>query len=90
MIFSILASLNLPAAIEVTDGGSALPPSILEKANAVSQLGGISELERMITELPDSLKRNQDILNEVCYYFTIISIYYHFFLCVCVDRLIEC
>ncbi|XP_063911920.1 programmed cell death 6-interacting protein isoform X2 [Zophobas morio] len=60
----ILASLNLPAAIEVTDGGSALPPSILEKANVVSQLGGINELERMIRELPDALKRNQDILDE--------------------------
>ncbi|XP_068909383.1 programmed cell death 6-interacting protein [Tenebrio molitor] len=60
----ILASLNLPAAIEVMDGSSGLPPSILEKANAVSQLGGIQELEKMIRELPDALKRNQDILDE--------------------------
>lgn len=65
LLNGLLASLNLPAAIEVTDGGSSVPPSILEKANAVSSLGGITELERMITELPDSLKRNQDILNEV-------------------------
>lgn len=63
-MFRILASLNLPAAIESTDGGSSLPPSILEKANTVSQLGGIEELEKMIRELPDSLKRNQDILDE--------------------------
>lgn len=61
----LLASLNLPAAIEITEGGSSVPPSILEKAAVVSSLGGITELERMITELPDSLKRNQDILNEV-------------------------
>ncbi|XP_044258227.1 programmed cell death 6-interacting protein [Tribolium madens] len=60
----ILASLNLPAAIEVTDGSSGLPPSIIEKANTVSQLGGINELEKMIRELPDALKRNQDILDE--------------------------
>lgn len=61
----LLASLNLPAAIETTDGGSSVPPSILEKANAVSSMGGISELERMISELPELLKRNKDILNEV-------------------------
>lgn len=62
----LLASLNLPAAIEITTGGSDVPPSILEKASAVNSLGGISELQRMITELPDLLKRNQDILDEVC------------------------
>jgi programmed cell death 6-interacting protein len=66
MFDRILASLNLPAAIEVMDGSSGLPPSILEKANAVSQLGGIQALEKMIRELPDALKRNQDILDEVC------------------------
>ena len=68
----------MPAAIEVTDGGSALPPSILEKANVVSQLGGINELERMIRELPDALKRNQDILDEVlCYIF--LTMFYEFY-----------
>lgn len=60
----LLASLNLPAAIEVNDSGSSLPPSIMEKANMVSQLGGISALEKMINDLPDLLKRNQDILDE--------------------------
>lgn len=57
--------MNLPAAIEVTDGSSAVPPSILEKANMVQQLGGIAELEKMIRELPDALQRNRDILDEV-------------------------
>ncbi|CAH1990718.1 unnamed protein product [Acanthoscelides obtectus] len=61
---SLLASLNLPAAIEVTDGGSSVPPSLLEKASSVAGLGGIQELERMINELPEALKRNQDILDE--------------------------
>nr|CAH7717144.1 unnamed protein product [Callosobruchus chinensis] len=60
----LLASLNLPAAIEVTDGGSSVPPSLLEKATTVAGLGGIQELERMINELPEALKRNQDILDE--------------------------
>lgn len=60
----VLASLNLPAAIEVTDSTTGLPPSILEKANTVVSLGGISALKQMIEELPESLKRNQDILDE--------------------------
>lgn len=64
----LLASLNLPAAIESNDASSGLPPSILEKANIVKELGGISELERMINELPELLKRNQDILDEVIIY----------------------
>ncbi|CAH0558884.1 unnamed protein product [Brassicogethes aeneus] len=60
----LLASLNLPAAIEVADSSSGLPPSILEKANIISQLGGITELKQMVTELPELLQRNQDILDE--------------------------
>ncbi|KAL3279081.1 hypothetical protein HHI36_016595 [Cryptolaemus montrouzieri] len=64
VVNGVLASLNLPASIEATDGGSSLPPSIIEKANAVNQLGGITELETMIKELPDLLQRNEDILNE--------------------------
>lgn len=62
---SVLASLNLPAAIEVTTGDSSLPPSIIQKADIVKELGGISSAESLIRELPDLLKRNQDILNEV-------------------------
>ncbi|KAJ8928156.1 hypothetical protein NQ314_019303 [Rhamnusium bicolor] len=64
LLNGLLASLNLPAAIEVTDSGSGIPPSILEKAITVRSLGGITELERLITELPELLKRNQDILDE--------------------------
>lgn len=65
LLNGLLSSLNLPAAIEVTDGGNSVPPSILEKASVVSSLGGVTELERMISELPELLKINQDILNEV-------------------------
>lgn len=63
VIFSVLASLNLPAAIEVTEGNT-LPPSILEKADMVKQLGGISQLQQLITDLPELFKRNKDILDE--------------------------
>lgn len=63
-INSVLASINLPAAIEVTEGGNSLPPSILEKSEVVRQMGGISQLNSLITELPELLKRNQDILDE--------------------------
>lgn len=63
--FSLLSSLNLPAAIECNDASSGLPPSILEKANTVKESGGISELQRYISELPELLKRNEDILDEV-------------------------
>ncbi|XP_025832314.1 programmed cell death 6-interacting protein [Agrilus planipennis] len=63
LLNSILASLNLPAAIESTEGNQ-LPPSILDKAAAVNQLGGISSLQGLIAELPELLKRNQEILDE--------------------------
>jgi programmed cell death 6-interacting protein len=59
-----LASLNLPAALEDTTGNS-LPQSLVDKASAVQNSGGIQELERMIRELPDLLQRNKDILDEV-------------------------
>lgn len=58
--------MNLPASIEMTDGKN-LPPSIIEKANAVSDLGGYSKLQTLIDELPELLKRNKDILDEVSY-----------------------
>lgn len=63
MLNSILASLNLPAAVEVTEGNT-LPPSLMEKGEAVRSLGGIANLEKMIVDLPELLKRNQEILNE--------------------------
>lgn len=59
----VLASLNLPAAIEVTTGG-ALPASLLEKANEVRERGGIESIQNLITELPVLLTRNREILDE--------------------------
>lgn len=62
--FSVLASLNLPAALEDMSGNS-LPQSLVDKAVSVRSNGGIQELERMMRELPDLLQRNKDILDEV-------------------------
>lgn len=59
----VLASLNLPAAIEVTETGS-VPPSLLEKAAGVQQKGGIDAVRSLITELPELLKRNREIFDE--------------------------
>ncbi|GFG30115.1 hypothetical protein Cfor_09518 [Coptotermes formosanus] len=63
LLNSVLASLNLPAALEDTSGNS-LPQSLVDKASSVRDNGGIKELERMIQELPDLLQRNKDILDE--------------------------
>ncbi|XP_031617798.1 programmed cell death 6-interacting protein [Contarinia nasturtii] len=59
----ILASLNLPAAIEITSG-NALPQSVLDKAKDIREKGGIENLRTLINDLPESLKRNQEILDE--------------------------
>lgn len=59
----ILASLNLPAAIEVTSGNS-LPQSLLDKAKEVREKGGIQSVRTLIDELPQLLTRNREILDE--------------------------
>jgi hypothetical protein len=60
---STLAALNLPAALEDSEG-CALPPSLLDKAAAVAALGGLTALEACHHELPELLQRNRDILDE--------------------------
>ncbi|CAL7934173.1 unnamed protein product [Xylocopa violacea] len=59
----VLASLNLPAAIEDTSG-TELPQSVLEKAQYVKEAGGIRALENSMKELPDLLQRNKELLDE--------------------------
>lgn len=60
----MLASLNLPAAIEDTSG-TELPQSVLEKAQHVKDAGGINALEDSMQELPELLQRNKELLDEV-------------------------
>ncbi|XP_026475185.1 programmed cell death 6-interacting protein [Ctenocephalides felis] len=60
----VLASLNLPAAIEVTSECDGLPPSLLEKAETVRSKGGVAKLQTLLHDLPELLQRNKDILDE--------------------------
>lgn len=73
-IYSVLASLNLPAAIEDTSG-TEIPQSLLEKACYVRDAGGIRGLESSMKELPDLLQRNKELLDEVEMFFL------NYFLC---------
>ncbi|ELT89341.1 hypothetical protein CAPTEDRAFT_127570 [Capitella teleta] len=60
---SVLASLNLPAAIEDLSG-EAVPASVLEKASQVREMGGAAYITRQMTELPELLQRNKEILDD--------------------------
>lgn len=70
IVYSVLASLNLPAAIEDTSG-TEIPQSLLDKAAHVRESGGIKALEQSMKELPELLQRNKELLDEVKYYFII-------------------
>lgn len=60
----LLSSMNLPAAIETSASGSVLPPSVLEKSQEMRGKGGIDSIRDLIKELPESLNRNKEILDE--------------------------
>lgn len=83
-VHSVLASLNLPAAIEDTSG-TEIPQSLLEKATYVRDAGGIRALEASMKELPDLLQRNKELLDEVnplrvCRCACFVDTYYVFYL----------
>ncbi|KAK7899132.1 hypothetical protein WMY93_019985 [Mugilogobius chulae] len=59
----VLASLNLPAALEDLSGDS-IPQSIVEKSHAIIQQGGLQSIEQLIKDLPELLTRNREILDE--------------------------
>lgn len=58
-----LTSMNLPAAIEDVAGVS-VPPSLVQKSDAVRAKGGLNAIEQQLSELPDLLQRNKEILDE--------------------------
>ncbi|XP_059160822.1 programmed cell death 6-interacting protein-like isoform X2 [Physella acuta] len=60
---SVLASLNLPAALEDLSG-ERVPHSLLEKAQQIQELGGLTKLDQLMSDLPDLLTRNREILQE--------------------------
>lgn len=60
----LLASLNLPASIEDAPGVD-LPQSLQDKSKYVRQKGGVGYVSKLIHELPDLLKRNLEILDEI-------------------------
>uniref|UniRef100_A0A2H6N782 Programmed cell death 6-interacting protein n=2 Tax=Micrurus carvalhoi TaxID=3147026 RepID=A0A2H6N782_9SAUR len=59
----VLASLNLPAAIEDVSGDS-IPQSILQKSKAVIEQGGVEAIDQLMKDLPELLQRNREILDE--------------------------
>lgn len=64
MSVRVLASLNLPAALEDLSG-DCIPQSISEKARSIVQQGGLQTIEQLIKDLPELLTRNREILDEV-------------------------
>ena len=64
----LLASKNLPAAIEDVSGDQ-LPESIREKSDQIRSQGGITTLEEKIYGLPELLQRNKEIIDEVNLHF---------------------
>jgi len=59
-----MASMNLPAAIEITGKNNELPQSMREKSTAIINAGGPDGLKKLINELPELLTRNTEILDE--------------------------
>lgn len=64
LLVSVLASLNLPAAIEDLSGQT-IPKSLLDKSAAVNEKGGLNAIDVLMQELPELLQRNREILDEV-------------------------
>lgn len=58
--------MNLPAALEDVKGVG-IPQSLVEKSNMIRMNGGVHQLETMIRELPELLKRNEEIIIEVIF-----------------------
>ncbi|KHJ42964.1 BRO1-like domain protein [Trichuris suis] len=64
MLNGLLASLNLPTALEDVSKAEPLPESIREKSIKVKSLGGVAGLKKSVDELPLLYQRNKEILDE--------------------------
>ncbi|CAB3402160.1 unnamed protein product [Caenorhabditis bovis] len=60
----VLASLNLPAALDDVTSTETLPESIKLKSAKLKQNGGAAEILRLFSDLPNLYQRNEEILNE--------------------------
>ncbi|CAD6194090.1 unnamed protein product [Caenorhabditis auriculariae] len=60
----ILASLNLPAALDDVTSNETLPESIKQKSSKIKQEGGATEIQRLFSEIPSLYTRNEEIINE--------------------------
>uniref|UniRef100_A0A915PJX6 BRO1 domain-containing protein n=1 Tax=Setaria digitata TaxID=48799 RepID=A0A915PJX6_9BILA len=64
VIVNILASLNLPAALDDVTNHEVLPESIRQKSAKVKSQGGIDAITSLIADLPNIHRRNEEILDE--------------------------
>jgi programmed cell death 6-interacting protein len=66
VISSALSTWNLPASIEDVGnaGSNKVPQSLLEKSQTLREKGGITQIDRLMSDLPMLLQRNTEILNE--------------------------
>uniref|UniRef100_A0A0N4ZKN8 BRO1 domain-containing protein n=1 Tax=Parastrongyloides trichosuri TaxID=131310 RepID=A0A0N4ZKN8_PARTI len=60
----ILASLNLPAALDDVTNHEKCPESIRQKSMKVKTEGGCATIDTLIAQIPDLYKNNVNILNE--------------------------
>ncbi|CAG0921465.1 unnamed protein product [Notodromas monacha] len=63
LLNGLLASMNLPAALEDPGKAGGLPPSLRDKAEKVKAEGGIESLLAMLQNLPELLQRNREVLD---------------------------
>ncbi|KAM7537810.1 hypothetical protein Aperf_G00000075938 [Anoplocephala perfoliata] len=62
----IMASLNLPAVVESSNGSDgAIPKSLLDKAAQIRTNGGVSALREKVASLADGNTRNSEIVQDI-------------------------
>lgn len=65
----VMASLNLPAAVESLGGSDdVIPKSLLEKTAIIRQNGGVNALREKVSSLTDGNTRNAEIVADVRFF----------------------